>query len=97
MDWNHLRYFLQLARAGTLVSAARHLGVDHTTVARHIQALEKQMGAALFAREAGGQRLTELGRQLLPAVEAMESAVMGVERVLPAAGSVPSCIDRSSA
>lgn len=97
MDWNHLRYFLQLARAGTLVGAARHLSVDHTTVARHIQALEKQMGAALFAREAGGHRLTELGRQLLPAVEAMESAVMGVERVLPAAGSGPAGLVRVGA
>lgn len=97
MDWNHLRYFLQLARAGTLVSAARHLGVDHTTVARNVQALEKQLGAALFAREAGGHRLTELGRQLLPAVEAMESAVMGVERVVPAAGSGPSGLVRVGA
>ena len=47
--------------------------MEHTTVSRRIQALEKQMGAALFAREAGGHRLTEAGRQLLPVVEAMES------------------------
>ena len=53
MDWDNLRYFLELARAGTLVGAARRLGVDHTTVARRILGLEKDMGAALFAREAG--------------------------------------------
>ena len=62
MDWDNLRYFLELARAGTLVGAARRLAVDHTTVARRIQALEKQMDVALFAREAGGHRLTEAGR-----------------------------------
>lgn len=50
MDWDNLRYFLELARAGTLVGAARRLAVDHTTVARRLQALEKQVGAALFAR-----------------------------------------------
>ena len=38
MDWDNLRYFLELARAGTLVGAARRLGVDHTTVARRIAA-----------------------------------------------------------
>eukprot|EP01036_Dinobryon_divergens_P056181 gene56182-biopygen46471 len=48
MDWDNLRYFLELARSGTLAAAARRAGVEHTTVARRIQALEKQMGAALF-------------------------------------------------
>ena len=84
MDWDNLRYFLELARTGTLAAAARRTGVEHTTVARRIQALEKQMGAPLFAREAAGHRLTEAGRQLLPAVEAMETAVLGVERHSPA-------------
>jgi len=84
MDWDNLRYFLELARAGTLAAAARRAGVEHTTVARRIQALEKQMGAPLFARAADGHRLTEAGRQLLPAVEAMEAAVLGAERAAPA-------------
>ena len=98
MDWDNLRYFLELARSGTLAAAARRAGVEHTTVARRIQALEKQMGAALFAREAGGHRLTEAGRQLLPAVEAMETAVLGVERAAPAkAGAGPSGLVRVGA
>jgi len=84
MDWDNLRYFLELARTGTLAAAARRAGVEHTTVARRIRLLEKQMGAPLFAREAAGHRLTEAGRQLLPAVEAMETAWLGVERASPA-------------
>ncbi|MDM0045968.1 LysR family transcriptional regulator [Variovorax dokdonensis] len=83
MDWDNLRYFLELARAGTLVSAARRLGVDHTTVARRIQALEKEMDSALFSREAGGHRLTEAGRRLQPQVEAMEQAFRAVESAAP--------------
>ncbi len=84
MDWDNLRYFLELARAGTLQSAARRLEVDHTTVARRIQALERQVGSLLFSREAGGHRLTEAGRRLQPQVEAMESAFRTVESTAPA-------------
>ncbi|RMX15392.1 LysR family transcriptional regulator [Vandammella animalimorsus] len=79
MDWDNLRFFLALARTGTLVNAARTVQVDHTTVSRRIQALEKQMGAPLFAREASGHRLTEAGRHLLPQAEAMEAAFLSIE------------------
>ncbi|MDM0016679.1 LysR family transcriptional regulator [Variovorax saccharolyticus] len=84
MDWDNLRFFLELSRTGTLVGAARRLAVDHTTVARRIQALEKQVGGALFSREADGHRLTEAGRRLQPQVEAMEAAFRTVERSAPA-------------
>lgn len=87
MDWDNLRYFLELARAGTLLAAARRLGVDHTTVARRIQALEKQTGTVLFAREAGGHRLTDAGRRLQPQAEAMEAAARAVESHAAAATS----------
>mgnify|MGYP003347651619 CR=1 FL=1 len=59
MDWDNLRYFLEVARAGRLTSAARRLNVDHTTVSRRLQALEKSMGMQLFVREPGGPWLTE--------------------------------------
>ena len=84
MDWDNLRFFLELARSGTLMSAARRLEVDHTTVARRIQALEKEVGTPLFSREAGGHRLTEAGRRLQPQVEAMEGAFRTVESNAPA-------------
>ncbi len=87
MDWDHLRFFLELARSGTLQGAARRLGVDHTTVARRIQALEKQFGAALFAREPGGHRPTEAGRGLQPHAEAMERAFLQVASATPASSS----------
>ncbi|MEJ8814294.1 LysR family transcriptional regulator [Variovorax ureilyticus] len=85
MDWDHLRFFLELARSGTLIGASRRLAVDHTTVARRIQALEKQVGTALFSREADGHRLTETGRRLQPQVEAMESAYLTIESATSAA------------
>ncbi|VTU26271.1 LysR family transcriptional regulator [Variovorax sp. PBL-E5] len=84
MDWDNLRFFLELARSGTLMSASRRLAVDHTTVARRIQALEKEVGTPLFSREADGHRLTEAGRRLQPQAEAMESAFRTVESATPA-------------
>ncbi len=86
MDWDNLRFFLELSRAGRLTTAARRLGVDHTTVSRRIQALEKQMGVQLFLRSTAGYALTEAGRNLLPQVELMESASVRIEQALPAPG-----------
>lgn len=83
MDWDYLRFFLELARAGRLVIAARRLAVDHTTVSRRIQALEKSLGRALFLREPDGYKLTEAGRELLPQAEAMESAYVAIASAMP--------------
>ena len=80
MDWEHLRYFAAVGQHGSLSAAARVLQVEHSTVARRIQALEKSLGQALFTREAGGLRPSEAGRALLPAVEAMAQAARGIER-----------------
>ena len=79
VDWDHLRFFGELARSGSMAAAARKLGVEHTTVSRRIQALEKQLGAVLFARDAGQWRLTEAGRQLQAVTDAMQTAVDGLE------------------
>lgn len=74
MDWNDLQYFLELARARTLTAAARRLHVEHSTVSRRIERLERSVGAALFDRRRDGYALSEAGQALLPRAEAMESA-----------------------
>ena len=58
VDWDHLQFFLVLARAKTLTNAARIIGVEHSTVSRRIQALELALGTPLFRREATGYELT---------------------------------------
>ncbi|HNH35968.1 MAG TPA: LysR family transcriptional regulator, partial [Rhodocyclaceae bacterium] len=75
-DWTDLRYFLELARTGTLAGTARRLAVEHTTVARRVQRLEAELGTPLFDRRRGGYGLTEVGQALLPHAEAMESAAL---------------------
>jgi len=83
MRWDDLRFFLELARSGRLMIAARRLGVEHTTVSRRIQALEVEAGVALFNRTSTGYELTEAGEALLPSARAMEEAYMQSERFFP--------------
>lgn len=76
-NWDDIRVFLAVARAGQLLGAARALGLNHATVARRLSALEDGFGARLFVRRTNGCDLTAEGEALLPRAEAMESAMLG--------------------
>ena len=76
MDWDNVRVFLAVARAGQFVAAARRLKLDHATVSRRIAALEAALGARLFERRTTGARLTSSGERFLAAAEEMESAFL---------------------
>lgn len=73
LNWDDFRIFLAVQRAGGLVGAARRLGVDHTTIARRLSALEARLGAQLVDRSPRGARLTEAGRALLGHAERIEA------------------------
>ena len=78
LDWDHLRVFLAVARAGRVAAAARRLEVEHTTVSRRLAALEAQLGAPLFHRTAAGYLLTPVGEGILADAQAMEQAAVAV-------------------
>jgi DNA-binding transcriptional LysR family regulator len=80
MDWNDLRYFLAVRRAGSLAGAARALKVEHSTVSRRLAALEEALGAKLFLRGPDGFTSTPAGDALAPHAEAMEAAAQAVTR-----------------
>lgn len=82
MDWNDVRYFLALARLGSVRAAGATLGVSHSTVARRIEALEVQLAARLFDRNRDGYVLTEAGQQMLPGAERVEREMAALERGL---------------
>jgi DNA-binding transcriptional LysR family regulator len=72
IDWDDIRIFLALARAGSLTAAARSLRVEHTTVARRIGQLEQALGLHLFDRLPRGWILTSEGEQLAGRAAQME-------------------------
>lgn len=82
LDWNDLRYVQAVADAGSLVRAARALGVNHTTVLRRIAALEEQLGVRLFERLPSGYALTAAGEEVVLVARQMGETVAGVERRL---------------
>ena len=79
-DWEEIRTFLAVARAGTLAAAGRVLGVDYTTVGRRVRALEQELGLTLFERVRDRYVLTESAEGLREAAERMEDGALSLER-----------------
>jgi DNA-binding transcriptional LysR family regulator len=84
LDWEDLRYFVALARRGTLSATARDLRVNHATVARRVASLEAAVGHPLFDRRADGYALTAEGKAVLDEARAMDEAALSVLRRLDA-------------
>src|ERR1700744_2559744 len=61
IDWDDVRYFLAVARGGSVRAAAAHLGVNHSTVLRRVAQLEERLGAQMFEKLPSGYRLTTAG------------------------------------
>jgi DNA-binding transcriptional LysR family regulator len=82
LDWDDLRSFLAIARAGSLSGAARALGVRQSTMGRRLDALEQRSGARLFERTPSGFHLTETGAAILGRVTQIEAEALAVERTI---------------
>jgi len=80
LDWDDLRFFLELCRAGSRARAARRLRVDETTVARRLERLERELGAPLVERTPGRIVLTDAGALVRASAEQMEEPALAVER-----------------
>src|SRR3977135_3659445 len=74
IDWDDVRYFLAVARGGSVRAAAERLGVNHTTVLRRIAQLEERLGAQMFEKLPSGYRLTAAGEEVLEFAEQMEAS-----------------------
>ncbi|HVI95989.1 MAG TPA: LysR family transcriptional regulator [Anaeromyxobacter sp.] len=82
-NWDDVRIFLAIQRAGSLSAAAGPLGIAQPTCGRRLAALEASIGARLFDRTPDGLRITADGAALLAAASAMEEAA----RALAVAGA----------
>ncbi len=76
MDWDNIRVFLSVARAGQFGAAARHMQVDNATVSRRISALEKSLRVKLFDRQTTGCVLTSAGDRLYITAEEIEAQLL---------------------
>ena len=84
LNWDDLRYALAIVDAGSLAGAARELRVQHSTVMRRLDALERRIGARLFERQRSGYAPTDAGellaeqaRRMRPAIDEMQRRILG--------------------
>ena len=80
LDWDDLRLFLAIARAGTLTAAAPQLRLSQPTAGRRLRTLEEVCGCALFQRTPNGFRLTDEGEAMLRHAERMEEEALALQR-----------------
>jgi DNA-binding transcriptional LysR family regulator len=79
-EWDDLRYVLAVATAGSLASAARLLGVNHTTVLRRVSAFEERVGVRVFDRLPTGYALTADGAELIAEARQIEERITALGR-----------------
>ena len=87
IGWELYRSFLSVLNEGSLSGAARALGVAQPTVGRHVAALEKSLGLALFTRSQIGLMPTEAALSLRSYAEAMQSTAAALERAAASQGT----------
>jgi len=84
VDWGDLRFVLAVARTGSALRAAQHLGVNQTTVLRRVEALEATLGLPLFERRRSGHKLTPQGELVVAVAERFEREAQDLLNVLGA-------------
>jgi DNA-binding transcriptional LysR family regulator len=80
LDWDDLRIFLAVTRSGSFVASGRQLGLNHTTLARRLTALERSYGTRLLDRSPRGVQPTKAGLDLIEHAERIEEEVLAAGR-----------------
>ena len=85
MEIKQLRYFLALAKTGSMTSAAHSLYITQQALSKSISKMEETLGVILFERTQHGVRLTEYGKCLLPyarkIVQSAEAAYQAINEM----------------
>ena len=90
LNWDDLKFFLAVARQGTIRGGADSIRANHTTLARRLTVMEEQVGSRLFDRSNTGLVLTQLGEDLLPFAERVEEEMAAASRVIVGRDARPS-------
>ena len=82
IDWDDLKLALAVARGGGLSGAAKLLGINHATVFRRLNTLEKVLGVRLFERFRDGYTATAAGERVVAMAERVEAEVIDASLAL---------------
>jgi molybdate transport repressor ModE-like protein len=89
MDWEDVKVFLAVARAGSLAAASRRLRLSQATVWRRMRALDESLEATLFERRSTGYVLTAQGTSFLRALDGVDESIASARRRLAEGGETP--------
>jgi len=89
LDWSLVQAFLAVAETGSLSGAAKVVGASQPTLGRQVRAIEAALGTEVFRRHAKGLALTETGRAMLPAAQAMREAAARMALIAAGEGTGP--------
>lgn len=109
VDWNLLRTFVDIVRAGGIGAAARQLNKQQPSISAALKRLEDHVGTTLLHRSASGVEMTSAGKAMMALCEDMlESArlmphqiaqairrVEGVVRIQIMSGIVSTAFDEA--
>jgi DNA-binding transcriptional LysR family regulator len=74
VDWNLLRTFVEIVRAGGIGAAARQLNKQQPSISAALKRLEDHVGATLLHRSATGVEMTAAGKAVMALCEDMLEA-----------------------
>ena len=86
MNWDDVRIFLAVARAGQILGAAKRLELNHATVSRRLAALETALRTKLFRRLTTGSELTPAGVRFMEIAERMEADMIAARAAVAGEG-----------
>jgi DNA-binding transcriptional LysR family regulator len=75
VDWNLLRTFVDIVRAGGIGAAARQLNKQQPSISASLKRLEEQVGTTLLHRSANGVEMTAAGKAMMTLCEDMLESV----------------------
>jgi DNA-binding transcriptional LysR family regulator len=79
-EWDLFQSLHAVLEAGSLSAAAKGRGLTQPTLGRHIETLERRLGAPLFVRSPRGLQPTDLALELLPHLQEMSAAAQAALR-----------------
>jgi DNA-binding transcriptional LysR family regulator len=87
LDWSDLQLLVAVRAAGSMLRAARRLGLAASTVSRRMTDLEQAAGVPLVERGTDGVRLTPAGAALAACGAELETGLARALRELPRPGT----------
>jgi len=82
LNWEDLKIFLTVYRAGNIAGAAKKLKLDDSTISRRIAQLEVYLGNKLFERTRNGMIQTKFAQEIINQLTKVELGIEGLNEIV---------------